>query len=572
RVAVQQATDLLDAADATSNATRVASIGVAESDLATARHTANQIRTTSIGNATRDLRQGEATQQAQRDIALATAVHDQAIAELTAYGAVIDDLALAMPDNPWAQQEAADWGATETARIAELDEALAHFVSLNGSTTTMNITQLELESSDAILQGAAMGMRDLSNVHARGTLRTSLASSRNANPQPYDGPVGVELDPADEFFIIDTQAQAELGDGYATEDWSGRTWREYGWTAFWGGVDGTSNFANGYADTITFGVTDKIHRQLGTDRYIDKSSGTYGAGIVAGAAVRGVAQGVLNIVNGVQDGLVSIANLPAMVINGGVWVGEYFEFLPDGMSYIPYIHLPDWARGVVSHESDNVHGWSKFLGGTSAELLAGMWWTRWARGASLADDAAKQAKRIADDVAETGAAARNADTIADAGRSVDNAPGSGPRPHDTPNRTLTPEQAAEGANRSRSTGEVAEQIAAETRAQQLAPRVGSSATIARFTGKHADDLELIIAQRKRLRRSRGKAGHDPKKIQQQIDAARERLPKDIREMIDEIEDLKDIQGDATKEGHSAAILLGRRIKQLTRELAKKLEK
>ena len=63
------------------------------SDLATARHTANQTRTTSIGNATRDLRQGEATQQAQRDIALATAVHDQAIAELTAYGAVIDDLA-----------------------------------------------------------------------------------------------------------------------------------------------------------------------------------------------------------------------------------------------------------------------------------------------------------------------------------------------------------------------------------------------------------------------------------------------------------------------------------------------
>src|SRR5262249_43172123 len=46
-----------------------------------------------------------------------------------------------------------------------------------------------------------------------------------------------------------------------------------------------SDFSNGFASTITFGLTDKINDALGNSQYVNKCSGWYTAGDVAGIGV-----------------------------------------------------------------------------------------------------------------------------------------------------------------------------------------------------------------------------------------------------------------------------------------------
>jgi hypothetical protein len=114
----------------------------------------------------------------------------------------------------------------------------------------------------------------------------------------------------------------------------------------------------------------------------------------------GLAQGGVNLVNGVQDAAVGVANLPIHATNA----------LADGVDYtfgtydennrirIPTIPSPDWSRDLIVHEGgtpggwDDMHGWSKFAGGEGVMTLltAGM-----SKAASAVDDAGNCANWIA---------------------------------------------------------------------------------------------------------------------------------------------------------------------------------
>lgn len=114
----------------------------------------------------------------------------------------------------------------------------------------------------------------------------------------------------------------------------------------------------------------------------------------------GLAQGSVNLVNGVQDAAVGVANLPIHATNA----------LADGVDYtfgtydennrirIPTIPSPDWSRDLIVHEGgtpggwDDMHGWSKFAGGEGVMTLltAGM-----SKAASAVDDAGNCANWIA---------------------------------------------------------------------------------------------------------------------------------------------------------------------------------
>jgi len=92
---------------------------------------------------------------------------------------------------------------------------------------------------------------------------------------------------------------------------------------------------------------------------------------------KGTVQGGANIINGGQDGLVAIGNLPAAGFNGIVAAEEWVGILPEDSFHAPYIPSPEWARDLVTDEwgepgswSDS-HGWGKFIGGTSALSLVG---------------------------------------------------------------------------------------------------------------------------------------------------------------------------------------------------------
>ncbi|HRX77630.1 MAG TPA: hypothetical protein P5307_01150 [Pirellulaceae bacterium] len=78
---------------------------------------------------------------------------------------------------------------------------------------------------------------------------------------------------------------------------------------------------------------------------------------VAKQFVLGWYQGVLNTVNGVQDIAVGAVNLSISTSMVGVLTDE------------PQLESPDWSRGGLVHESDAVHGRSKFIGGQSAVTL-----------------------------------------------------------------------------------------------------------------------------------------------------------------------------------------------------------
>jgi hypothetical protein len=84
---------------------------------------------------------------------------------------------------------------------------------------------------------------------------------------------------------------------------------------------------------------------------------------IESAAGAGLVQGAANTINGVQDGLVGISNIPSLAWNYTV------GWLP-GVSQARYAVSPDWAKDLVTREDPTLHGVSKFLGGTGVLLLA----------------------------------------------------------------------------------------------------------------------------------------------------------------------------------------------------------
>ena len=113
---------------------------------------------------------------------------------------------------------------------------------------------------------------------------------------------------------------------------------------------------------------------------------SYGSGASGGGSVvlagtfgffKGLGQGVCNLVNGVQDAAVGVANLAIAIPNtvaGGI---DYATGATDPhyQMRIPYIPSPDWSRNLVTEESgtpggwDDSHGWSKFFAGEGAMAL-----------------------------------------------------------------------------------------------------------------------------------------------------------------------------------------------------------
>jgi hypothetical protein len=102
----------------------------------------------------------------------------------------------------------------------------------------------------------------------------------------------------------------------------------------------------------------------------------YASGIAWGG-IKGAGQGVLNTVNGLQDMVVSVLNIPATAINGIAYVEEKTGILNSEDSiYVPYIPSPDWSRNLITEEYgeagswSDTHGWSKFIGSDAAATLA----------------------------------------------------------------------------------------------------------------------------------------------------------------------------------------------------------
>jgi hypothetical protein len=80
------------------------------------------------------------------------------------------------------------------------------------------------------------------------------------------------------------------------------------------------------------------------------------------AGALGVLQGAANTVNGVQDGLVGIANLPGVIYNN---TAGYILGAPLAQS----IPSPDWSNNLITAEDPTLHAVSKGLGGTGATML-----------------------------------------------------------------------------------------------------------------------------------------------------------------------------------------------------------
>ena len=121
---------------------------------------------------------------------------------------------------------------------------------------------------------------------------------------------------------------------------------------------------------------------------------------------QGTAQGGLNIVNGVQDSVIGLANLPATGINGMAVLHESVGILPEGSTRIPYIPSPDWSYGMITQEDPNLHEWSKFLGASGVETLTGTWLGR-IRGAAVADDLVRKGSNEIADILRTKCFARD---------------------------------------------------------------------------------------------------------------------------------------------------------------------
>jgi len=116
------------------------------------------------------------------------------------------------------------------------------------------------------------------------------------------------------------------------------------------------------------------------------SSWGWGGFTIAGEFFKGMGQGVLNTVNGVQDALIGMANIPAAGVNMIAFTEEQLGIInPEDSIRIPYIPSPDWSRDMVVYESDGAHAVSKVAGGIA--VLAGV--SAAARAASAAGAAGR---------------------------------------------------------------------------------------------------------------------------------------------------------------------------------------
>ncbi len=92
-------------------------------------------------------------------------------------------------------------------------------------------------------------------------------------------------------------------------------------------------------------------------------AGGYGYGYMLSETAQGFfLQGGANILNALQDSVIGLVNLTQMP---GNW---YW-----GDQGLGYIDSPDWSYGMFTQETQSSHDWSKFIGGTSAEYLTGVW-------------------------------------------------------------------------------------------------------------------------------------------------------------------------------------------------------
>ena len=92
------------------------------------------------------------------------------------------------------------------------------------------------------------------------------------------------------------------------------------------------------------------------------------------AGLCGLGQGAFNIVNGVQDTVIGVANIPAAAVNGIAWTEEQLGILDaDDTIRVPYIPSPDWSKDLIVEEDDFSHGVSKFSGAAGVEILTGVW-------------------------------------------------------------------------------------------------------------------------------------------------------------------------------------------------------
>lgn len=99
------------------------------------------------------------------------------------------------------------------------------------------------------------------------------------------------------------------------------------------------------------------------ERRDNPSGGSFWDDTYVGAFLSGGAQGAVNIVNGVQDAVIGVGNLPATVYN--VTAGNL------GGGTIGYIPSPDWSKDLI-YVGEPTHGVSKFVGGQGAFLLLTM--------------------------------------------------------------------------------------------------------------------------------------------------------------------------------------------------------
>lgn len=92
------------------------------------------------------------------------------------------------------------------------------------------------------------------------------------------------------------------------------------------------------------------------------------------AGACGLAQGVLNIANGVQDTVIGVANIPAASVNGIAWIQEQRGVLdPNDPIRVPYFSSPDWSKDKIVEEGEFSHNISKFAGAAGVEILTGVW-------------------------------------------------------------------------------------------------------------------------------------------------------------------------------------------------------
>jgi YD repeat-containing protein len=84
-------------------------------------------------------------------------------------------------------------------------------------------------------------------------------------------------------------------------------------------------------------------------------------GYVEGFA-EGAAQGVFNVINGIQDAIIGTANLAIQA--------ELAMLGPVGLEFNVSIPSPDWSYGLIYNEPPTQHAISKFLGGIGASLAS----------------------------------------------------------------------------------------------------------------------------------------------------------------------------------------------------------